>query len=133
MFSVSLPNSLFFLEVEAYDGFVRLFDRFLLLDALEVLLLVLRDLLCVESNAVTVVCVARRSWPRLGPRSRRWRPRGRISAGNAVDATLHTNGHGRRAFEVLAAVAIAADAALSVSVEADGTRLPEVRVPPASS
>ena len=26
--------------------------------------------------------------------SRRWRPRGRISAGNAVDATLHTN-HGR--------------------------------------
>ena len=37
------------------------------------------------------------------------------------------------ATEVLAAVAIAADAALSVSVEADGTRLPEVRVPAASS
>ena len=32
-----------------------------------------------------------------------------------------------------AAVAIAADAALSVAVEADGTRLPEVRVPAASS
>ena len=33
MFSISFPDSLFFLEVEAYDGFVRLLDRFLLLDA----------------------------------------------------------------------------------------------------
>jgi len=47
---IGFPDRLFFLEVEAYDGLIRLLDRLLLLDALEVLLLVLRDLLCVEIN-----------------------------------------------------------------------------------
>ena len=67
MFSISFADGLFFLEVEAYDGLVGLFYGFLLLDAFQVLLLVLRDLLCVDINAMsTVVCVARRSWPSFG-------------------------------------------------------------------
>ncbi len=86
MFSVSFPDGLLLLEVEPYDRFVRLFYGLLLLDALEVLLLVLRDLLCVEIK----YCRVCRS-EAAAPRSRRWRPRGRISAGDAVDATLHTN------------------------------------------
>ena len=45
MFSVSFPDGLLLLEVEANHGFIGLFYGFLLLDALEVLLLVLRDLL----------------------------------------------------------------------------------------
>jgi hypothetical protein len=45
MFSISFADGLFFLEVEAYDGLVGLFYGFLLLDAFQVLLLVLRDLL----------------------------------------------------------------------------------------
>ena len=32
MFSISFPDGLFLLEVEAYDGFVRLFYGLLLLD-----------------------------------------------------------------------------------------------------
>ena len=63
-----------------------------------------------QKVVISVLCVARRSWPSLGRSegrgaelarrggsgrhddvpSRRWRPRGRISAGNAIDATLHT-------------------------------------------
>ena len=58
------------------------------------------------------------------------RPAARSGAGGALVAAVDASALGA-ATEVLAAVAIAADAALSVSVEADGTRLPEVRVPPA--
>ena len=67
MFSISLADGLLLLEVQANHGLIGLFYGLLLLDALEVLLLVLRDLLCVEIDAVsTVVCVARRSWPSFG-------------------------------------------------------------------
>ncbi len=45
MFSISLAHGLLLLEVEANDGFVCLFYCFLLLDAFQMLLLVLRDLL----------------------------------------------------------------------------------------
>ena len=48
-----------------------------------------------------------------------------VFAGGALVAAVGASGPRR---SVLAAAAIAADAALSVAVEADGTRLPEVRV-----
>ena len=40
-----------------------------------------------QKVVIRVLCIAPRA---AAPRSRRRRPRGRISAGNAVDATLHT-------------------------------------------
>ena len=102
MFSVSLPNSLFFLEVEAYDGFVRLFYGFLLLDALEVLLLVLRDLLCVDIDAVSCVSLGGRGRVSV-PSSRGAVARGVTMARRRRDAPHESKatGRGRRAFEVL--------------------------------
>ncbi len=67
MLAIRFPDGLLLLEVEAYDRFIGLFYGLLLLDALEVLLLVLRDLLCVDINAVSVLsCVS------LGGRGRVW-------------------------------------------------------------
>ena len=82
MFSISFADGLLLLEVEPNHSFICLFYGFLLLDALQVLLLVLRDLLCVDIDAVSLGGRGR-VW---APRSRRWRPRGRI-----IDATIHTN------------------------------------------
>ena len=110
MFSVGLPDRLLLLEVEADDGLVRLFYGFLLLHALQMLLLVLRDLLCVDINAVSVLsCVS------LGGRGRVSVPSSRDAVARGVTmacrrdrrgptpSTQYTQfaGRGRRAFEVL--------------------------------
>ena len=52
MFSISLADGLLLLEVESDHSFIRLFYGFLLLDALQVLLLVLRDLLLCGTDIV---------------------------------------------------------------------------------
>ena len=98
MLAVRLADRLFFLEVESDNSFIGLLDRLLLLDAFQVLLLVLRDLLCVESNAVSLSCVS------LGGRGRVSVPSSRDAVAvaamasprthlcwKAVDATLHAN------------------------------------------
>lgn len=90
MFSISLADGLLLLEVESDDGLIGLLDRLLLLDAFQMLLLVLRDLLCVDIKAVSRGSLGGRgrvSVPssRDAVASQRWRPL------DAVDATLHTN------------------------------------------
>ena len=110
MFPIRFADRLLLLQVEANDGLVRLLDRLLLLDALEVLLLVLRDLLCVDINAVSVLsCVS------LGGRGRVWASQSAEIAAMASPRThlcwkrrrcdapheSKATGRGRRAFEVL--------------------------------